>query len=296
MEVARGIDPSRILFTPNFAPRSEYEWAIAQGVNLTIDNIYALREWGELFRGRDVLVRIDTGFGRGHHDHVRTAGVHSKFGVPLFEMDEVERLIKQIGARVVALHAHTGSGVFDVRNWKEVGLMLGKLARRFPHARAIDLGGGLGVPEKPGQVPVDLAALQAVVDEIRAQSPGLELWLEPGRFLVAQGGVLVVEVTQLKGKGAVQYVGVATGMNSLIRPALYGAHHDIVNLTRFGQPGTEVYNVVGPICESADYLGHERLLPATQEGDVLLIANAGAYGHAMSSNYNLREPACEIIV
>jgi diaminopimelate decarboxylase/aspartate kinase len=296
MEVVRGIDPSRILFTPNFAPRSEYEWAIAQGVNLTIDNVYALREWGELFRGRDVLVRIDTGFGRGHHDHVRTAGVHSKFGVPLFEMDEVERLIKQIGARVVALHAHTGSGVFDVRNWKEVGLMLGKLAQRFPHARAIDLGGGLGVPEKPGQVPVDLAALQSVVDEIRAQSPGLELWLEPGRFLVAQGGVLVVEVTQLKGKGAVQYVGVATGMNSLIRPALYGAHHDIVNLTRFGQPGTEVYNVVGPICESADYLGHERLLPATQEGDVLLIANAGAYGHAMSSNYNLREPACEIIV
>jgi bifunctional diaminopimelate decarboxylase / aspartate kinase len=296
MQVVPGIDPSRILFTPNFAPRSEYEWALARGVNLTIDNIYALREWGELFRDRDVLVRIDTGFGRGHHDHVRTAGVHSKFGVPLFELDEVERLVQQLEARVVALHAHTGSGVFDVRNWKEVGLMLGKLAQRFPHARAIDLGGGLGVPEKPGQVPVDLAALQNVVDEIRAQSPKLQLWLEPGRFLVAQGGVLVVEVTQLKGKGAVQYVGVATGMNSLIRPALYGSHHDIVNLTRFGEPGTEVYNVVGPICESADYLGHERLLPVTREGDVLLIANAGAYGHAMSSNYNLREPACEIFV
>jgi diaminopimelate decarboxylase/aspartate kinase len=296
MQVVPGIDPSRILFTPNFAPRSEYEWAIEQGVNLTIDNVYALREWGELFRGRDVLIRIDTGFGRGHHDHVRTAGVHSKFGVPLFELDEVERLVQLVGARVVALHAHTGSGVFDVRNWKEVGLMLGKLAQRFPHVRAIDLGGGLGVPEKPGQVPVDLAALQAVIDEIHAQSPQLQLWLEPGRFLVAQAGVLVVEVTQLKGKGAVQYVGVTTGMNSLIRPALYGAHHDIVNLTRFGEPGTEVYNVVGPICESADYLGHERLLPATREGDVLLIANTGAYGHAMSSNYNLREPSREIIV
>ena len=296
LNVVPGIDPSRILFTPNFAPRSEYEWALEQGVNLTIDNVYALREWGELFRDRDVLIRIDTGFGRGHHDHVRTAGVHSKFGVPLFEMDEVERLVNLVGARVVALHAHTGSGVFDVRNWKEVGHMLGGLAQRFPHARAIDLGGGLGVPEKPGQVPVDLAALQGVIDDIRAKWPQVELWLEPGRFLVAQGGVLVVEVTQLKGKGAVQYVGVSTGMNSLIRPALYGAHHDIVNLTRFGEPGTEVYNVVGPICESADYLGHERLLPATQEGDVLLIANTGAYGHAMSSNYNLREPACEVII
>ena len=296
MKVVPGIDPSRILFTPNFAPRSEYEWALEQGVHLTIDNVYALREWGELFRDRDVLIRIDTGFGRGHHDHVRTAGVHSKFGVPLFEMDEVERLVNLVGARVVALHAHTGSGVFDVRNWKEVGHMLGGLAQRFPHARAIDLGGGLGVPEKPGQVPVDLAALQGVIDDIRAKWPQVSLWLEPGRFLVAQGGVLVVEVTQLKGKGAVQYVGVSTGMNSLIRPALYGAHHDIVNLTRFGEPGTEVYNVVGPICESADYLGHERLLPATQEGDVLLIANTGAYGHAMSSNYNLREPACEVII
>jgi len=108
--------------------------------------------------------------------------------------------------------------------------------------------------------------------------------------------VLLAQVTQLKGKGSVQYVGVATGMNSLIRPALYGAHHDIVNLTRLGEPGSEIYNVVGPICESADYLGHERLLPPTEEGDTLLIANAGAYGHVMSSRYNLREPAQEIIL
>jgi diaminopimelate decarboxylase/aspartate kinase len=296
LDTVRGIDPGKILFTPNFAPRAEYEWALANGVNLTVDSLYALREWGELFRDRDVLVRLDTGFGRGHHDHVRTAGVHSKFGVPLFELDELERLIKRTGARVVGLHAHTGSGVFEVRNWQEVGHLLGELAKRFPHVRAIDLGGGLGVPEKPGQVPVDLAALQDVIDDIKAKFPQLQLWIEPGRFLVAQAGVLLVEVTQLKGKGAVQYIGVATGMNSLIRPALYGAHHDIINLTRYGEPGTEIYNVVGPICESADVLGHERLLPPTREGDVLLVANAGAYGRAMSSSYNMREPARELIV
>ena len=197
---------------------------------------------------------------------------------------------------MIGLHAHTGSGVFEVRNWQEVGQLLGNLAQRFPHVRAIDLGGGLGVPEKPGQVPVDLAAMQGVIDELRKRSPDLGIWIEPGRYLVAQAGALVAEVTQLKGKGAVQYIGVTTGMNSLIRPALYGAHHDIVNLTRYGEPGSEVYNVVGPICESADYLGHERLLPPTKEGDVLLIANAGAYGHAMSSSYNLREPAREVIV
>ena len=170
------------------------------------------------------------------------------------------------------------------------------LPRASLSARVLNLGGGLGVPEKPGQAPVDLAALQGVIDELRGRWPRLKLWLEPGRFLVAQAGVLVAQVTQLKGKGAVQYVGVATGMNSLIRPALYGAHHDIVNLSRLGEPGTEVYNVVGPICESADHFGHERLLPPTEEGDVLLIANAGAYGRVMGSWYNLREPAVEVLV
>ena len=291
-----GIDRERILYTPNFASRDEYAWALDAGIRVTLDNLHPLRHWGELFRSRELLVRIDTGYGRGHHDHVRTAGVHSKFGVPLFELDELERRTGALGARIVGLHAHTGSGVFDVRNWQEVGQLLGGLTTRFSDARIVNLGGGLGVPEKPGQAPVDLAALQSVIDGLRDRWPRLKLWLEPGRYLVAQAGVLVTRVTQLKGKGAVQYVGVATGMNSLIRPALYGAHHDIVNLTRLGEPGTEVYNVVGPICESADYFGHERLLPPTEEGDVLLIGNAGAYGRVMSSWYNLREPAPEVLV
>ena len=151
-------------------------------------------------------------------------------------------------------------------------------------------------PRSPGRCRWTSPRCRACIDDLRTRWPGLGLWLEPGRFLVAQAGVLVAQVTQLKGKGTVQYVGVTTGMNSLIRPALYGAHHDIVNLTRFGEPGREVYNVVGPICESADYLGHERLLPPTAEGDTLLIANAGAYGHVMSSWYNLREPAREILI
>jgi diaminopimelate decarboxylase/aspartate kinase len=296
LETVPGIDPGRLLFTPNFAPRSEYEWALAAGVHLTLDNLHPLRHWPHLFAGRDVLVRVDTNFGRGHHDHVRTAGVHSKFGIPLFELDELDRLVKAAGCRVTGLHAHTGSGVFDVKNWQQVGQLLGELSGRFPDVRVIDLGGGLGVPEKPGQVPVDLAQLQGVIDELRGKWPQLGLWLEPGRFMVAQAGVLLAQVTQLKGKGAVQYIGIATGMNSLIRPALYGAHHDIVNLSRLGEPGSVVYNVVGPICESADYLGHERLLPPTAEGDTLLIANAGAYGHVMSSWYNLREPAREFLV
>src|SRR5204863_9134193 len=125
------------------------------------------------------------------------------------------------------------------------------------------------------QAPLDFHALDAALREVKSGLGNRALWLEPGRYVVAQAGVLLAQVTQLKGKGAVQYVGVATGMNSLIRPALYGAHHDILNLSQLGEPGTEVYNVVGPICESADVLGYERLLPVTREGDTLLIANAG---------------------
>ena len=166
-----GIDRERILYTPNFAPRDEYAWALGTGAWVTLDNLHPLRHWGELFRGRELLVRIDTGYGRGHHDHVRTAGVHSKFGVPLFELDELERRTAALGARIVGLHAHTGSGVFDVRNWQDVGQLLGGLTTRFSDARIVNLGGGLGVPEKPGQAPVDLAALQAVIDGLRDRWP-----------------------------------------------------------------------------------------------------------------------------
>ncbi len=291
-----GIAPPDVIFTPNFAPRSEYAFAFERGVRVTLDNLHPLKCWPELFKGREIFVRVDPGFGRGHHQHVRTAGVHSKFGIPLFEMDEVAALARQAGVRVVGLHAHTGSGIFNVDNWTETGAILSQLAQQFDDVRIVDLGGGLGVPEHQGQAQVDLSALDEGVAKLRGQFPRFEFWMEPGRFLVAQAGVLVAQVTQLKGKGEVQYVGVATGMNSLIRPALYGSHHDIVNLTRCDEPADQFVNVVGPICESADQLGQDRWLPRTLEGDVLLIATTGAYGRAMSSHYNLRPPAPEVLI
>ena len=130
----------------------------------------------------------------------------------------------------------------------------------------------------------------------RQQYPDKALWLEPGRFLVAEAGVLLARVTQTKGKGQVQYVGLATGMNSLIRPALYGAYHEIANLSRLGDTADQTMTVVGPICETGDTLGNDRLLPAAAAGDVMLIGNAGAYGYVMASHYNLREPAGELIL
>jgi bifunctional diaminopimelate decarboxylase / aspartate kinase len=291
-----GLAAERVLFTPNFAPRAEYEYGFAKGVRVTLDNLFPLKMWPEVFRGREIFLRIDPGFGRGHHSHVRTGGVHSKFGVPLSEADELVALTSTAGVRVTGLHAHTGSGVFDVDNWTETGALLADLAARFPDVKVVDLGGGIGVPEQAGHSEIDLAALDRGVAGLAKRFPGIEFWMEPGRFLVARAGVLVAVVTQLKGKGDVQYVGIATGMNSLIRPALYGAHHDIRNLTRLEQPMSHRVNVVGPICESADQLGSDRWLPQTEEGDVLLIATCGAYGYAMASNYNRRPPAAEFII
>jgi len=291
-----GLDAQRVLFTPNFAARSEYTAAFAMGVHVTLDNLYPLKMWPDLFRGREIFLRIDPGFGRGHHSHVRTAGVHTKFGVPLADADELVELTASAAVRVTGLHAHTGSGIFDVANWTETGALLANLGRRFPHVTVINLGGGIGVPEQLGHGEMDLRKLDRGVAGLAASFPRFEFWMEPGRFLVAKAGVLVALVTQLKGKGDVQYVGIATGMNSLIRPALYGAHHDIRNLTRLEEPQSHPFTVVGPICETADQLGTDRWLPPTQEGDVLLIATCGAYGYAMASNYNRRPPAAEFMI
>jgi diaminopimelate decarboxylase/aspartate kinase len=296
VESIPGVDPDRILFTPNFAPREEYRWALDAGIRVTVDNLFCLRRWTSLFSGHDILLRLDATSGHGHHEKVRTGGSHSKFGVPPEEFADLAAAVAECGARVVGLHAHGGSGNFDLAGWLEPARVLAAQAAAFPGARILNLGGGLGVPDRPGQAAVDLAGLDSQLAAFKESHPSYELWLEPGRFLVADAGVLLARVTQTKGKGGKRYVGLATGMNSLIRPALYGARHDIVNLTRIAERPQGNWTVVGPICESGDELGRDRPLPACEERDVILIAQAGAYGHAMSSHYNLRAPAAELVV
>ena len=291
-----GFDDSRLLYTPNFAPREEYAWAVSEGLQLTLDNLYPLQAWPELFDGQRLFIRLDPGTGRGHHEHVRTAGVHSKFGIPRFEVDELVGLLEAANADVVGIHAHSGSGILDPDNWRSVAAELIKVAERFPNVDVIDLGGGLGVPEKSGDPKFDLEALDETLGAIRKAYPQYRLWLEPGRYLVSQAGVLLSRVTQTKGKGDLRYVGIGTGMNALIRPALYGAYHEIVNLSRIDEAATDSATIVGPICETGDKLGSDRLLPPSTEDDVILIANTGAYGRVMSSQYNLREVPPEVAI
>jgi len=315
-----GLPRDRLLFTPNFAAKLEYEEAYFYTDYVNLDNTYPLDAWPEVFRNKGVMLRVDPGEGLGYHEKMQTGGAKSKFGVSVEQMLAAVPKLQALSVKVIGLHVHKGSGIHDSSVWASTAEFLASFLPRFPELQFLDLGGGLGVPYKDSDPPLDLAQLDAQVAKLRAGLPDgagqrLQFWLEPGRFVAATAGVLLATVTQLKSKPGRSFVGISTGMNSLIRPSLYDSHHDIVNLSRLAecsQPpaeGGRVYlnsldprthslvDVVGPICESGDVLGFARSLPtATSEGDVILIDNAGAYGRVMASSYNMREPAEEIVL
>ena len=295
--VMPALSPQRVLFTPSFAPRAEYEAAFALGVTVTVDNLEALQRWPETFARRDLWLRVDLGRGDGHHEKVRTGGKESKFGLPVAKVETFVALARALDARVIGLHAHLGSGVETSQHWKQVCDELGGIADRIGSIETIDIGGGLPIPYTEDDEPFDLEAWSVGLSEIKATYPGYRLAIEPGRYLVAESGVLLAKVTQVVEKDGIRRIGLDAGMNALMRPALYDAWHDIVNLSRLDEASDGVFDVVGPICESSDVFGKRRKLPAaTAEGDVVLIADAGAYGFAMANAYNQRAlPAEEVL-
>ena len=325
-----------ILFSPNFCPMKEFSEAFRLGAQVIVDDITILRQDPTIFKGRRIAFRVDpvaaeeSEVQHGHHKHVRTSGAGQKFGLPLTDVPAALREAKLLGATVVGIHSHVGSGVLEPTVWRDTAETLKGLSvdpatglRRpeFADVEWFDLGGGLGVAgQNPDAVEgVDLAAvanaLEGVASSLNAMTPPIKLHMEPGRYLVSESGVLVTSVTQIRKKRSNTFVGTATGMNSLLRPALYSAWHDIVNLSlaveghnnqkTVSDPNdyynpemkTMICHIVGPICETADVLGHSRTLPAeTCPGNVLLIANAGAYGYTMGSNYNMRSVVSEVTI
>jgi diaminopimelate decarboxylase/aspartate kinase len=284
-----------LLFLPSYCPLEEYAEAFRAGAEVILDAEETLMERA-LFAGREVGVRVDPGWGDGHHPAVVTGGAWAKFGVLVEALPAFAEQARRAGATVVGLHAHVGSGILESGTWGRVGELLAGLVPGFPGLRWVSLGGGLGVPEHPDQEPLDLARVEEGLARARRASPGLALRLEPGRYLVSEAGVLLAPVTQVRRKGDLSFVGVAAGMNVLLRPALYGAWHAIHNLSRLEEAPARAWQVVGPLCESGDVLGRDRRIPDPRPGDVLLIENAGAYGAVMYSRYNLREPAPEIVL
>ncbi len=294
-----GWSPESILFSANMMSDAEMHLAVEAGVLLNIGELTRLEAFGRAYPGSKVCVRLNPRFGAGHHAHVVTAGGKTKFGVPVEQVDDVLAIARQYDLTIVGIHQHIGSGILDADQfWRALTVLLDH-AGRFPDLTFVNCGGGLGIPYKPGEAEISEAAFRETVvaplGRFAENHPGVSLKFEPGRYVVAPAGVLLTTVNTVKKGTERLFVGTDTGMNHLVRPALYDAYHHIDNLSNpDGAPQT--YDVTGNICETGDVLARDRSLPETREGDVLALRDAGAYAMSMASTYNLRPLPAEVLV
>lgn len=291
------LDKSRLLFTPSFATKSDYQSARTLAHWITVDSLYPLQHWPELFAGQSLVLRIDPGYGLGHHSHVKTGGADAKFGLAVADIASFVSAAAAINARIEVLHSHVGSGVTDKNHWAQLFAQLAQYADDIGTVKAINLGGGLSVPYADNDSEFDIAALAETLQNCKSQWPQYALWMEPGRYVVAECGVLLTHISQVVNKSGACRIGLDAGMNALMRPALYESKHRMINLTRSDEPSMMKVDVVGPICESTDVLAKRILMPKpSQEGDVVLIDTAGAYGFVMANQYNKRDLPREVIL
>jgi diaminopimelate decarboxylase len=295
-----GFLPQEILFTPNMVAFSEYERAVQLGVRITVDSLSALEQFGHAFGDRvPVCIRLNPHIMAGGNERISTGHIDSKFGISIHQLRHVQRVIASSGIRVNGLHMHTGSDILDAEVFLQGAEIILEIAEQFPTIDLLDLGSGFKVPYKADDVETDIEQLGARLGERIARFNSgrpkpVELWIEPGKFLVSESGTLIARVSQVKQTTATVFVGVDTGLNHLIRPMLYGSYHHIVNVSvPHGNP--RICTVAGYICET-DTFAQDRKISEAHEGDLLAFQNAGAYGWSMSSNYNSRLRPPEILV
>jgi diaminopimelate decarboxylase len=295
-----GYSPGEILYTPNCVSFEEIRQAVDLGVMINIDNISILEQFGHYYRNTvPVCLRLNPHIMAGGNKKISTGHVDSKFGISIFQMRHIQRLIKADNIHVIGLHMHTGSDILDSEVFIRGTQVLLESAFEFPDLEFIDLGSGFKVAYREGDVTTDIEDLGRKLSESFSRFSAdygreLELWFEPGKYIVSEAGMLLVRANVIKTTPATVFVGVDSGMNHLIRPMMYDAHHEIENLSNVN--GTRrVYTVVGYICET-DTFALDRKLSEVREGDVLAIKNAGAYGFSMASNYNARLKPAEVLV
>jgi diaminopimelate decarboxylase len=295
-----GFLPQNILYTSNNIAFEEIEDAKRMGIHINIDSISNLKKFGLKFgHSYPVGIRLRPNIMAGGNLKISTGHSGSKFGVPLENMEEVLQVQKETGLFIRALHIHTGSEIKDVEVFAKGIEVLFEAAQYFPELEVIDLGGGFKVPYLPGEEGTDIELLGNKVKEEfdvfeKKYNRHLQVWFEPGKFLVSEAGYLITKVNVLKQSGDILFAGVDSGLNHFIRPMFYGAYHEIENISN---PSGEKrkYNVVGNICET-DTFAENRLLPEIREGDFLVFRNAGAYGFEMASNYNSRFKPAEVMI
>ncbi len=295
-----GFKPDEILFTPNGVSFDELKAGVDAGVHINIDNISMLEQFGHMYGNKvPCCIRLNPHIVAGGNVHIQTGHIDSKFGISIYQLRHVLRIVETENMHINGIHMHTGSDILDAGVFVRGAEILLETAMNFKQLEFIDFGSGFKVAYKDDDVTTDVPELgktlterfEKFCDEYGKQ---LELWFEPGKFLVSEAGYLLVKVNVVKQTTATVFAGVDSGQNHLIRPMFYDAYHHIVNISNpNGTP--RIYTVVGNICET-DTFAWDRKLNEVREGDILAIKNAGAYGYTMSNNYNARPRPAEVLI
>ena len=295
-----GFKPGQIMFTPSGVDFSE----IVEGVNLNltinIDNLSSLEKFGQKYQDTyPCSIRLNPHIMAGGNYKISTGHSNSKFGISVYQLPDIHDVVKRHNLRVNGLHIHTGSDITESEVFLKMADILFGVAHDFPHLRFIDFGSGFKVAYKEGDNVTNVYDLGLKLTKVfnefcQRYGRKLELHFEPGKFIVSEAGVLLVKVTVVKSTPSLTFVGVNSGLNHLLRPMMYDAYHEIVNISN-PRGAQKLYTVVGYICET-DTFGADRKLNEVREGDILAIKNAGAYGYSMASNYNSRLRPAEVLL
>ena len=297
-----GFPAERIMYTGVNVSNSELEQVVATGCRINVDSQSELERLAKITTDIPISFRITPGVSSGHSAKVMTGGKGAKFGIPMDKVIETYARAKDLGFELKGIHAHTGSGGLTVEPFMDVVDVLCETVNDIKsevgvQLEFLDFGGGVGVPYKPQDPEADLNELAMVItDTIKDETDIKTVALEPGRYVVGDSTILLTRCVDVKDAGIKKYIGVDAGFNTLIRPAFYDSYHYVAIANKFNKAGVAKYEIVGPICETGDYIAHDRALPEAEEGDVIAVYCGGAYGFAMSSNYNSRPRCAEVLV
>jgi diaminopimelate decarboxylase len=300
LAIQAGCSPNNILYTSNGIAFEEIVAATELGIHINIDSLSNLEKFGARFgHSYPVGIRLRPNIMAGGNLKISTGHEKSKFGIPLEDIQLVLDLVKTHNLQISGLHVHTGSEIKDVSVFLQVARLLIDLIPNFPELTCIDLGGGFKVPYRDNETGTDLKELGTKTAEILAEiqtkySKQLEIWFEPGKFLVSECGYLITQVNVLKQSGPILFAGINSGFNHLIRPMFYDAYHRIKNISH-PNDREKIYTITGNICET-DQFAENRALAEIREGDYLVFYNAGAYGYEMASNYNARFKPAQVLL
>jgi diaminopimelate decarboxylase len=298
MGIEAGFEPQDIIFTPNGVSLEEIERAAKIGVQINIDNLSILEQFGTKHPNIPVCIRINPHVMAGGNSNISVGHIDSKFGISIHQIPHVLRIVENTNMHINGVHMHTGSDILDIEVFLYAAEILFDTALQFKNLEFLDFGSGFKVPYREGDIETNIEELGEKLTErfhrfCETYGSTLELAFEPGKFLVSQAGYFLVQVNAVKQTTSTVFAQVDSGFNHLIRPMLYGSHHEIKNISK--PEGKErFYTVVGYICET-DTFGSNRKIAEIAEGDILAFQNAGAYCFSMASNYNSRFRPAEIL-